>query len=422
MASSRDNLSRRDAIRMALGAFGCAALGPLDRLVAASPAPRGMRPAVAQQKFLVVVELDGGNDGLNMVAPVSLANYALRRPSLALQAGEIQALDSGPHATSDFALHGRMPRVAQLYRDGELGIVHKVGYPSANQSHDTSKLVWADGRRADLQIPDGWIGRYVDLAAPTSLGAIALRRGKHRSLAGSANNPLTVDALSAFKFTPDYSYQQNHLLRLEVIRGILDAQASSAPRDALQTGHALADQVTAAVAGYTGSGSYGAASIGAAMKDIATLLEAGFATRIFYTGFGGFDTHAGQGRLTGTQGNLFAALDDAIGGFADDCRAMGIWQNAVVLVISEFGRRNYENGSGGTDHGAANSVLVAGGAIQGGLHGAPPTDDDLAASVLPYGVDFRAVYASVLQGHLGLADAGQVFAEAYTSPNPVGLV
>jgi uncharacterized protein (DUF1501 family) len=176
------------------------------------------------------------------------------------------------------------------------------------------------------------------------------------------------------------------------------------------------------VSGYTGTAVYGTAGIGSAMRDIAMMLQAGFETRVFYTGFGGFDTHAAQGTATGPQPDLLEDLDEAVRGFADDCIAMGIWQNAVVLVMSEFGRRNFENGSGGTDHGAASCVLVAGGAIQGGLHGVAPTDTDLAASVLPYAVDFRALYANVLEQHLGVANPLQVFDESFTSPAAVDVV
>lgn len=415
------HLSRRDAIRLALGAFGCAALGPLERAVAASGC-RSLLPAIATQKFLVVIELDGGNDGLNMVVPQTLANYALRRPTLALGTAQTQALDTGLYATGDFRLHGRMPRLAQMYRDGELAIVHKVGYPSANQSHDTSKLIWASGRRGDLPTANGWIARYAELAAPTTLGAVSVRRGRHRTMTGGSTDPLTLDTLAAFKFDVDTSFTQNHLKRLQIVRELLEARPGSAERDALLTGHALADQIGAAVTGYTGTAVYGTSGIGAAMRDVATMLQAGFETRIFYTGFGGFDTHAGQGTTTGPQPDLLEDLDEAIQGFADDCRAMGIWQNAVVLVMSEFGRRNFENGSGGTDHGGANPVLIAGGAIRGGLHGTAPSDDDLAQSVLPYGVDFRAIYSDVLQSHLGLADATQVFTEPFTSPTAVDVV
>ena len=417
----RDLLSRRDALRLTLGAFGFAALGPVQRVLAAS-APAGVLPAAAAQKFLVVVELDGGNDGLNTVVPATLSNYTTRRPTLALATGDSEALDSGLHATSDYRLHGRMPRLAQLYRDGELGIVHKVGYPRPNQSHDTSKSIWAAGQRDGLLTANGWIARYAELAAPTALGAVSVRRGRHRALVGGSSNPLTLDSLGAFRFDVDTSFTANHQHRMQLVRQMLEARASSATRDALLTGHALADQIGAAVSGYTSTATYGTSTIGSALRDVAMMLQAGFETRIFYTGFGGFDTHAAQGKVLGRHPDLLEDLDEALQGFADDCKAMGIWQNCAVVVISEFGRRNFENGSGGTDHGGANVVLLTGGAIRPGLHGAPLTDDDLAQPFLSYAVDFRAVYGELLEQHLGLADARQVFGEDFTSPTAVTVV
>ena len=416
---ARGEVSRRDALRYALGAFGLAALGPIDRAMAAS---RPLLPAVATQKFLVVVELDGGNDALNMVVPQGLTNYTLRRPTIALGSAATEALDSGPHATSQFRLNARMPQLAQMYRDGEVALVNRVGYPSGNQSHDTSKAIWASGQRDGLMTANGWIARYAQLAAPTPLGAVSLRRGRHRALTGGSTNPLTLDSLGAFRFDTDTSFTNNHMLRLELVREMLQARAASATRDALLTGHELAGRVATAVSGYSSSVTYGTSGINLAMRDIAMMLQAGFETRVFCTGFGGFDTHAAQGSTTGSHGNLLASLDQALKAFADDCRAMGIWQNCVVAVMSEFGRRNFENGSAGTDHGGASCMLLTGGAVLGGLHGVAPTDEDLAQSVLPYAVDFRAVYADILRDHLGLADTGGVFAEAFTSPVAVSVV
>lgn len=415
----RGRLSRRDALRYTLGAFGMAALGPLDRAMAAT---RPLLPAVATQKFLVVVELDGGNDALNMVVPQGLANYTLRRPTIALGTAATEPLDTGPFATTQFRLNARMPRLAAMYRAGEVALVNRVGYPRGNQSHDTSKLIWSSGLREELVTTNGWVARYAGLAAPTPLGAVSIRRGRHRALTGGTSNPLTLDSLGAFRFDTDTSFTNNHMHRLEIVRAVLQARESSATRDALLTGHALADQIGAAVTAYTSAVTYGTAGISLAMRDVAMMLQAGFETRVFYTGFGGFDTHAAQGSATGSHGNLLANLDDALGAFALDMKAMGIWQNCVVAVISEFGRRNFENGSNGTDHGGASCVLLTGGAVIGGLHGTAPSDNDLAQSVLPYAVDFRAIYAQILGEHLGLGDTTQVFAEPFTSPVGVNLV
>lgn len=414
--------TRRDLLRSMLATFGLAALGPVGRVSAASRSTAFAPSPVAGQKFLVVLELDGGNDGLNMVVPQNLANYASRRPTLALTAGETLPLDTGLHATGEFRLHGRMPRLAQMYRDGELGIVSRVGYPMANQSHAASKRIWAAGQRHGLQGSNGWIARYAELEAPTPLGAIGVGRGRHDSLAGGSSNPLSLETLAAFSYEDDPAFVANHHKRLEIIRDMLAARQSAADRDAILAGHEWAAVIEAAVSGYVSTADYGTSGIGVAMRDVATMLQAGFETRIFYTGFGDFDTHAAQGKTTGRQPDQLEDLDEALAGFADDCRAMGIWNNCVVVVMSEFGRRNFENASGGTDHGGAGTVLVTGGAARGGLHGVAPTEADLAEDVLPYAVDFRSIYTDVLAGHLGMQAVERVFGEPFEPPVQVSIV
>lgn len=415
-----DALSRRNILRMALGGMGAAAFG--SRVHAA-----GWRRAVlpqasgATQKFLVVIELDGGNDGLNMVVPHTLANYELLRPSLALTDAETLDVNTGPFATDELRFHGRMPRIAQLYRDGEVGIVSKVGYPDISGSHAGSKDVWFSGQANAGAFSKGWIARYKDAYGPDFLSAVGLQRGAHATLAGGANRPLALGELSALKFDVDFAFSQNHAHRIEIIREMLGSQQPSAERGALLTAHDLADQVDSAVASFVGTGTYGTEKISTALRDIAIMMQADFPTRVFYTGFGGFDTHSSQGKLTGPQGNNLGALDEAIYGFSEDCKAMGIWGNCLVAVVSEFGRRNFENGSGGTDHGKANTVLLLGGAMQGGLHGELPSEEDLLEPSLPYSADFREIYSQILTTHLGVDNVASVFPEAFQSPIGIQL-
>lgn len=419
--TERAAVSRRLMLRGALGGLGVAAFGPKANALALT---RALQPQAggAQQKFLVVVELDGGNDGLNMVVPHTLPNYTLRRPTIALDSSETLGLNSGPFATSELRLHGAMPRIAQMYRDGEMGIVSKVGYPNGSGSHAESKSIWATGSRGGAAFSSGWIARFKDQLGPDFLSAVALRRGAHQSLAGGNSKPLALASLSQMRFDTDNSFSRNHGHRMDLIRGFLAAQRDSPERSALLTGHDLTAQMEDAVASYVGSGTYGNANISTALRDIAMLMQADFPTRVFYTGFGGgFDTHAAQGKLVGPQAENLQELDDALYGFSDDCKAMGIWNNCLIAVISEFGRRNFENGSGGTDHGQGNVVLLLGGAMRGGLHGELPSDADLAESSLPYAVDFRAIYGDILNRHLGVSNPATIFPESFESPVSVNL-
>ncbi|MCA8954109.1 MAG: DUF1501 domain-containing protein [Planctomycetes bacterium] len=404
-SGSGRGVSRRDALRYALAGFGIAALGPTVRasaLARPSGAPR------VGQKFLVIVELDGGNDWLNTVVPQGLANYTTKRPAIALDGGATLALDSGTYATTEFRLHGSMAGLAQAYRDGELAIVRKVGYQQANKSHDTSRKIWAQGLRNAVN-GNGWIARYAEQQAPTALGAVSIGVGRHRALAGGSVDPLSVGSLQSFRFDADTRYNNNHLHRLEGIRELLAARGATASRDAVLAGHALAGQIKDAVDNYSSTVTYRTGSLSNRLIDVARMVQAGFETRIYYTKLSGFDTHGAQ---LARHVTLLQALDEGITDLADDLRAMGVWNDAVILVMSEFGRRIFENGSGGTDHGEAGCMLLAGGAVRGGLHGPALIDADLDDDNLDYGIDFRSIYANVLAAHLGVADPTQVFPEA----------
>ncbi|MCR9244898.1 MAG: DUF1501 domain-containing protein [bacterium] len=397
-------VTRRDAIRFTLSALGVAALGPVDR-AAAAVAPVGSPRRSG--KFVVVVELDGGNDWLNTVVPQGLSNYAVQRPTLALGSGATLPIDTGPYGTSAFRLHSELGSLAQMYRDGDVAIVQKVGYQRANKSHDTSRKIWAQGLR-DTPNGNGWVGRYAAQYAPTTLGAVSIACGRHRAFVGAGSDPLSVGSLSRFRFDNDSRYSNNHAHRLEVLRDILDARTASPARDALLTGHALAGQIRDAVDNYTSTVTYRTGPLSQRLLDVARMVQAGFETRVYYTRLGGFDTHGAQ---LSRHAGLLQDLDEGLADLANDLKAMGVWSDTVIVVMSEFGRRNFENGSSGTDHGEAGNMILLGGAVRGGLHGPALTNADLDASNLAYGVDFRGIYGRVLEAHLGVADPTTVFAE-----------
>jgi uncharacterized protein (DUF1501 family) len=242
---------------------------------------------------------------------------------------------------------------------------------------------------------------------------------------GGTSNPLLVKSLSRFDLLPDWSYRNNHELRLDTARKIIERQSDKGTKGeikaALSQAHALADQIQAAVQSYESGVEYADESPARYLKDVATLVQAGFETRIFYTGYGGFDLHGDQGAATGSHANLLRRLDNAVGAFADDMKAMGVWEDTVLLLITEFGRRNYENGSDGTDHGHGYAEILVGGAVRGGLYGPDLTTADIEEEYLGYEVDFRAVYKEVLDRHLG-ADADHVFPEPLEKEAVLGVV
>jgi uncharacterized protein (DUF1501 family) len=403
--------------------MGVAALGPLGKgLRVASGAP-------GDHTRLVVVNLFGGNDGLNTVVPSTLQTYVDRRPTIHLDAASTLPLTGGP-GTSLYRLHAALPNLRALWDEGSVAIVNKVGYPDANLSHFTSQDIYSYGVRdsfAPLGLqPSGWLARFADLYAPTPMGAVAVGVGQMLDLVGGTSHPLSVANLSGFRYATDGKYPNNHLHRLEAAKEILAGFSGTGltgdVKEALGQGYELADQVQAALTAYgAGTVTYPTGAPGAYLRDVAVLIEGGFETRVFYTGQGGYDTHGAQGAGTGTHATLLGRLDAAIGAFAADMKARGVWDRIAILVVSEFGRRNDENGSNGTDHAHPNVFLVVGGAVRGGTYGDDLTEADLAGNYPEYQVDFRDLYKDLLRDHLGV-DPLPVFPEPQDKNVVLGLV
>lgn len=421
------DVTRRDLIRASLLGAGLMALGPIGRrLDVAYGAP------LAGHKRLVVINLGGGNDTLNMFIPVGLTSYYTQRGAISIAANAALPLNG----TSAYAVHPAMPRTQGLWNLGQAAIVQRVGYPNANLSHFESGDILSWGVRngfGPLGIdPSGWIARYADRHAPTALGAVSVGMGRPVDFVGGTSNPMLVSSLSGFRISGATS-SANRTYRLARAKAILQGAGGSGvtaqARDALTQAHDLTDQIQTALTNHntylTGAGiTYPSSTIANRMKDIAALIQGGFETRIFYTGFGGFDLHGDQGGATGSHANLLGQLDGALGAFADEMNALQAWDDVVVVVITEFGRRNFVNGSVGTDHGHAYTGLVVGGAVHGGgSYGPDLTDADLTtrAGHPSYAVDFRSIYKEILATHLG-ADVAPVFPEALPIDGTLGIV
>lgn len=417
-------LTRRDALRWSLAGVGLMALGPAARLLpTAMGAPQPL-------KRMVVMNCFGGNDTLNMFVPTTLSPYYTRRTGLALLESECLPLQG----TSAYRMHPAMPKIAALWNDGEVAAVNRVGYPKANLSHFESMDIMSFGVRngfAPLGMPQsGWLARFCDEYAPTPLGAVAVNVGRPRDIVGGATTPLPVSRLSSFKIlgagAGGGSYTPAHYHRLaaakEIISSFSGTGRTAAQKTALSQAHDLTTQVQSAVTNFTTPVTYPAGNrLGDQMKDIAILIQGGFETRIFYTGFGGFDTHSAQGTAAGAQATLFQRMDDAVGAFVDDMKAMNVWNDMVIVIVTEFGRRNYVNGSLGTDHGHAFTALVLGGRVRGGVYGPLLTEADINAEYPSYAVDFRSIYKEVLDRHMNL-NPNPVFPEPLAIENTLGLI
>ena len=413
MAHLPKNVSRRDLLRFTMAGAGIAALGPLTRgtIPFASGAP------LSNHKRLIIINCYGGYDGLNMIVPVTNNAYYSRRPDVGIAPGNTGALTG----STDYATHPNLDGFASIFNSGDGAIFRKVGYPEENLSHFTSQDIYSRGVRGDFEpLPiteSGWLARVADLAAPTPMGTVAIGVGRPVDVEGGTTTAFLANRLEQFDFRADYDYYQNYLLRLDVIKELLDGYSSDTlsteAAKALEQSHNLASQIQDAVTQYNSPNDllYPDNAPGVWLRDIARLIQYGFETKVFFTGFGGWDTHGEQGNETGTQADLIERLDDALKVFADDMKYMNVWDDTVVFIITEFGRRNFDNDSLGTDHGHGNILMAVGGPVNQGFYGPDVTESDIAdAHWLDYNVDFRDIYKEALSRHLGI-DANAVFPE-----------
>ncbi|MCC6407066.1 MAG: DUF1501 domain-containing protein [Planctomycetes bacterium] len=347
----------------------------------------------ADERVLVVLQLSGGNDALNMVVPGRQDAYFKLRPTLALARGSLHRLDD------DFGLHPSMGALAPLFADGRASLVHGVGYPQPNRSHFRSMEIW---HTADPEHPpgtQGWMGRIADeLAerAPGSLVALHI---------GDGDLPLALRAEKSF--TPTLRGKNGLELRASagptrVARDGLLARDGRGElaflRSAARTTYAAAERM-GAIASRASKSDYPNSRLAERLALVAKLVAGGFGTRLFHVELAGFDTHSRQAPVHAA---LLGELSGALAAFQQDLDAQGVGSRVTTMVFSEFGRRVEENGSKGTDHGAAAPVLFVGRTLRPGLHGTPPDLEALVEGDVPFTTDFRALYAALERDWLGV--------------------
>lgn len=397
-APDRTRPTRRDVLH-------AAALAPLAaRVPSTSRVPVRWLPG-ADDVTLVVVELEGGNDGLNTLIPIEDARWARARPSLS-------SVRAGAHRIGDgeFALHPALGRAAARFASGDAAVVHGVGYAPPDRSHFHSRDIWhtADPTLDRTRVAtSGWLGRAADRLAAAGAAVPGLALGGLRvplALRGEQVVVPAIDSLEGYALRVDpIAGPEPKDAIVELVgtggdAGDLEAFLRDVGREALATERSL----TSALAGYRAKVDYPDDDFGRAMQLAARVVVSGFGARLLHVTLSGFDTHANQAPLHAA---LLAQLDSGLGALLDDLAAHGRLGRTVVFVHSEFGRRVAENRSHGTDHGAAAPVFVFGGGVRPGLVGAPPDLADLDDGDVRPTTDFRRVYADLL-GRLGVPVAG----------------
>jgi uncharacterized protein (DUF1501 family) len=391
------SFSRRDFLKTgSLITLGLSVPGFISRTAFASP-NSGQRGA--KDTILVVVQLTGGNDGLNTVIPFKDAEYAKLRPTLK------QAKDQVKKITDDIALHPSLAGLAGLLDDHALCVVQGVGYPNPSQSHFRSMDIWQSASTSE-KLTEGWIGKA--LKQVPSVGAFHVKAGGEGGWLALDGAPVRVPSITSLedfqlKMTPSSSADKRD--QQKVIEGAVKRDPAKPSlldfiqRTAANT-YASAQRLQEIGKNYKPKAEYPNTGLANRFKLAAQLIDAEIGARIFYVSLENFDTHANQ---ASTHTQLLTELSGAVTAFYKDIAARGHKDRLLLMTFSEFGRRAKENASKGTDHGSAAPMFLVGGKVKPGVVGAHPSLTQLEDGNLKHHTDFRQVYAAVLEEWLGVA-------------------
>lgn len=409
--------TRREFLATGLKGAGLLAAGAfvpsfITRTAAATGAGR-------DKSILVVLQLSGGNDGLNTVVPFTDDLYARARPTLALSSNETLKL------SDSLGLHPALAPLQSTYDAGHMAIVQNVGYPNPNRSHFRSMEIWHTG--ADDTAPrqvEGWLGRYFDAQCQgidprNRPGEIGLSLGKvmPQAFRNRSNVGLAVSDPDTFQWNPSGDTATFARIQERIFEKINQpgAMASLSPSDAggirgdepetreflrhtAMNAVLAGDSLRAILRHQKRRASYPAGPLAAQLQMVARLIVGEFPSRVYYVSQGGYDTHSAQRE---NHARLLGDFSASVAAFLQDLRRQKASERVTLLAFSEFGRRVAENGSQGTDHGAAAPVFLFGDRLKGGLHGEPPDLADLVDGDVKHKIDFRQVYASLLDNWLG---------------------
>jgi uncharacterized protein (DUF1501 family) len=381
--------------------------------------------------ILVVLQMAGGNDGLNTVVPYSNDFYHKARPRIGHKAEDVLKLNA------EIGFHGALKGFKDLYDGGELAVIQGVGYPNPNRSHFRSTEIWQTASNSDRVEKNGWIGRYFDAACAGADPAVGVTIGNQLPEAFFAAKPKGI----VFNNPQNYRFMSNGGETEESYKKLNELEMSSpAPdggpsmtsddgsgavaansggsigmlpagmpmtggraidfinRTALDAQHS-SDEIRGIAARVQNQAVYPASPLANSLKMVAKLIGGGLPTRVYYVSQGGYDTHTNQ---IASQQRLLQDLGDSTKAFVEDMKKQGNMQRVLVMTFSEFGRRVNENANGGTDHGAAAPMFIVGNKVKAGLLGQYPSlaPSDLFQGDIKYNVDFRSVYAGVLESWL----------------------
>ncbi|MEX0325330.1 MAG: DUF1501 domain-containing protein [Puniceicoccaceae bacterium] len=381
--TTRREFLKQSASGLGLVAFSSVAPAFLTQSVRAS-----VPDAEKDRTILVLIQLAGGNDGLNTLVPFEDDNYYRLRPKLGLRKDELHPV------TDQLGFHPACGEMAELYREGKLAIVQNVGYPNPNRSHFRSMEIWETASGSDEYLTTGWMGRYFDnccagIPTPDPLGLnignelpdIFLSGREHNifSLANTGRGKRTTgEGMKEAIAKGDFSMSENANFLQHTLMNALVTESNVLKR----------------LRGYQPMAAYPANALGRNLRDVAALIASGQETRVYFVSLGGFDTHANQ---LFRHRQLMEQLSSAMAAFQADLAAHKLDDQVLTMTFSEFGRRPSENVSGGTDHGTAAPLFVMGSKLKGSLFGQAPDLQVAKNKDLPFSTDFRSVYSTIIE-------------------------
>ena len=347
-------------------------------------------------KVLVVLQMSGGNDGLNTVIPIRNDIYYKTRPKLGIEKDKTLTL------TDEVALHPALTGFKELFEDGGLGIMNSVGYPNPDRSHFRSMDIWQTASDSKSYVYTGWLGRYLDAQCrgcdkPTQ--ALEIDDVLSLALKGEQMKGIALK-------DPQRLYNTSHQKYFKDVLADHKSAGADQPVDYLYKTMAStlssADYIFQQSRLRPSSQQYPKTGLGKSLQTIASLIFSDINTKVYYVSLGSFDTHVNQ---QNEQQRLFTEMSDAVKSFVTDLKSNNRFQDVLLMTFSEFGRRVSQNASGGTDHGTANNMfLISGGLKQKGLINEMPDLNDLDEGDLKYKIDFKDAYATVLNKWLGADD------------------
>lgn len=392
--------SRREFLKQ----FGAASLVSLG----ATPPSFLARAAAANEtksdeRILVLVQMAGGNDGLNTVVPFGRDEYYKARPGVGIAKNAVLKLNS------ELGLHPAMTGFKTLFEEGCLSIIQGVGYPHPDRSHFRSMDIWQSAKPEKEDVSNGWLGRALDSTVEQHIGKVpGLAFGTDKlplSLVASKINVPTVRDVKGYQLQLGPGSESSLKAHRQALERIASRDAAAGSdldflRRTARTAWSSAEKLKQISASYKPATAYPGNALGQKLRTVAEIISGDMGTRMFFVNLDGFDTHSQQAN---SHQALLTELSSAITAFVGDLKGHGLADRVMVATFSEFGRRVAENGSLGTDHGAASQMFVISPKCQAGIIGAHPSLTDLDDGDLKFHTDFRSVYATLLDRWLGIA-------------------